>query len=563
MSRKEKKRNRKLQGAIYFLLITWSLLLILLIFIFILKLNGYDTFRDWWNVKQEEGHHPQPTPSPDGHLVSTITPAGTPAPTEALSPEVTLPPDNSQSVTPQPTQPEKTWKGTEEILHELEERYGATVKEYGQVDTEYYVEGNRTMIFALPKTGNIEIDTAIREDIAETLKEAEEHLTALEGESFAGTTTLALDYDCFRNENWLSVVFHVTEQITGEHGTGEQEEIKTRLFPLVYSMETGERVSGQEMFHETYFAVLKERLMSEVVKYIKTEEVPETGEAEPTKGAEETAEPFLSYATKYRPEDYSLYYIKGDNVVFCFPENTLTEKTAHKEFTYQTDLSEALAFMKYNLSGKSTAREIRELDPNKKMIALTFDDGVHSPVEEQLLTILAEYDAKATFFTLGERTFGSRGDTLRDLYDAGHEIASHTYSHKYLTRETQETFWQEINNANLQIAKVVGHAPEYVRLPGGDYPDWSGDAPMPLLHWSLDSRDWKSRNADAVYKKVLSEVKDGDIILLHSLYQSTADAVEKLLPELAARGYQFVTVSELFYYKGITPKCGIRYKNGD
>ena len=149
------------------------------------------------------------------------------------------------------------------------------------------------------------------------------------------------------------------------------------------------------------------------------------------------------------------------------------------------------------------------------------------------------------------------------MYDAGHEIASHTYSHKNLTKETPEVFWQEINQANLRIAKVVGHAPEYVRLPGGDYPDWSSDAPMPLIHWSLDSRDWKSRNADTVYKKVLSEVRDGDIILLHSLYQSTADAVEKLLPELTARGYQFVTISELFYYKGITPKCGIRYKNGD
>lgn len=557
---KKKKKNRKLQGAIYFLMITWSTLLVLLIFIFALKLNGYDTFQDWRNARREEGNHPQPTP-PDGHLVSTITPAGTPFPTAVLSPEVT-PSDSFQNLTPQPTQPENEWKRAEEILHELEERYGATVKEYGQVDTEYYVEGNRTILFAFPRTGNMKIDTAVRGDIAEILKEAEEHLAALEGESFAGTTTLALDYDCFRNENWLSIVFHVTEHITRE-----QEEVNTRLFPLVYSMETGERVSGQEMFHETYFAVLKERLMSEIVKYIKTEEVPETGEAEPTEGTENPSEkmeePFLSYATKYRPEDYSLYYITEDKVVFCFPENMLTEKAVHKEFTYEADLSEALAFMKYNLSGKSTAREIRELDPNKKMIALTFDDGVHSPVEEQLLKILAEYDARATFFTLGERTFGSRGDTLRDLYDAGHEIASHTYSHKYLTRETQEIFWQEINQANLQIAKVVGHAPDYVRLPGGEYPDWAHDAPMPLIHWSMDSRDWKSRDADAVYKKVLSEIKDGDIVLMHSLYESTEDAVKRLLPELAARGYQFVTVSELFYYKGITPKCGVRYKNGD
>lgn len=554
MGEKKKRQNRKMESAVYVLLITWSILLILLIFIFILRLNGYDTFRDWWENMQEEKDSPQP---PDGQSVSTITPAEilSPASTDALLPDITQPPDDTQAVTPQPPQTDE--RSTEEILRELEERYGTTTKEYGQVNAEYYIEGSRTTMFALPVTGDMRLDAAIGEDAAEILKEAGEHLAALESEMVMGKTTLALNYDCFHNSNWLSVVFRVTEQATGEH---VPEETTTRLLPLVYNMETGEQVSGKEMFHETYFAVLKERLMSEVEKYIKTEETPEASEAEQP---EKETEPFFSYATKYHAEDYLLYYITEDKVVFCFPEGTLTEKMAHTEFTYKVDLSEALAFMKYNLSGKSTTREIRELDPNKKMVALTFDDGVHSPVEDQLLKILAEYDARVTFFSLGERTFGSRGDTLRDLYDAGHEIASHTYSHKYLTREKEETFWQEINMANLQIAKVVGHAPDYLRVPGGEYPEWSSDAPMPLIHWSVDSRDWKSRDADSVYKKILSEVKDGDIVLMHSLYQSTADAVERLLPELASRGYQFVTISELFYYKGITPECGKRYKDGN
>lgn len=563
MSEKKKKRNRKVEAAIYLLLVTWSILLILLIFIFILKLNGYDTFGDWWNTVQKEKTEPKPTTLPNG----PITPEATPGLAATPVPEVTLPPDGSQTVTPQPTQPENSLSA-EEILRELEERYGTTVKEYGQVDAEYYVEGNRTTMLALPLTGDMRLDAAIREDAAGALKEAQEHLAALESELTVGAATLALNYDCFHNDNWLSVVFRVTEQVTGEPIPEGLEKTTTRLLPLVYNMETGEQVTGQEMFHETYFAILKERLMTELVNYMETEAgaeesmagADENGSTERTEGTED---PFFSYATPYRAEDYLLYYITKDKAVFYFPEGTLTEQAAHKAFIYEADLSEALAFMKYNLSGKSTAREIRELDPNKKMVALTFDDGVHSPVEEQLLQILAEYDARVTFFSLGERTFGSRGDTLRDLYDAGHEIASHTYSHKYLTKETQETFWHEINNANLQIAKVVGHAPDYLRMPGGEYPAYSDQAPMPLIHWSVDSRDWKSRNADAVYKKVLSEVKDGDIVLMHSLYQSTADAVERLLPELAARGYQFVTVSELFYYKGITAECGKRYKNGD
>ncbi|MGN0506272.1 MAG: polysaccharide deacetylase family protein [Lachnospiraceae bacterium] len=546
MSYQKKKGNKRLEGALYFLLFTWSILLVLLIFIFLLKLNGYSTFQEWRDsFRNTEEPSPLPTMPPEGQLVSTITPTAEPLPSQYPEPTPLPTSEAVPTVRPTPTPVQEPELSGEEILQEIEKRYGATIKEYGQTDTEYDRDGIRTTLLAFPSTGEKQLDEAIREDIAEALEKAGERLKESEQDPETRATVLALNYDCYRNENFLSVVFCITEDVAEEN---KEAKTVTEL-PLVYRMDTGERVEGQEMFYETYFAVLKERLMTEIGNHM-----------EPEEGVEE---PFLSYATPYCAEDYSLYYFTGDKVVFYFPENTLTKQMEHEAFEYEADLKEALAFMKYTLSGKSTKREIRELDPNGKMVAFTFDDGAHAPVEKRLLKAFETYNGRATFFTLGERTAGSYGDMLRDLYDAGHEIASHTYSHQYLNKKSEETFWQEINKANLQIAKTVGHAPEYVRLPGGNYPEWYDTAPMPLIDWSLDSRDWKSRDADAVYEKVMSEINDGDIILMHSLYQSTADAIERLLPELQKKGYQFVTVSELFYYKGITPENGVKYKSGE
>ena len=85
---------------------------------------------------------------------------------------------------------------------------------------------------------------------------------------------------------------------------------------------------------------------------------------------------------------------------------------------------------------------------------------------------------------------------------------------------------------------------------------------MSLYYWSIDTEDWKSRNAKKVYKKAM-KAKDGDIILMHDIYSSTADAVEKIVPKLKKKGFQFVTVSELIKFKtGSAPRAGVQYLSG-
>lgn len=202
-------------------------------------------------------------------------------------------------------------------------------------------------------------------------------------------------------------------------------------------------------------------------------------------------------------------------------------------------------------------------DPDKDapVIAMTFDDGPFTKVTNRIVDVLLEYDAGATFFVVGSR-IDMYSDTLKRVFESGFEVASHTWSHKNLNKLSQEEILKEINdtqeklNTYVPVGKVLlrppyGNANEQVRAIAG----------TSLINWTLDSEDWKSKDADKVIERVLSTVKDGDIILMHDLYESTAEAVEYLVPELVERGYRIVSVSELFRLKGITLEEGILYRN--
>lgn len=544
----EKKKKKGIEKVLYVMLLAWSILLVLLIIIFALKLQGYDSFWEWRKaVEQENTGEVSPTPgalSPTPDITQEPTPHITVSPTPTPTP----------TLTPTPT-PYSAWNAWDSAnLQEYTRSLcKETVKEYGEQQQSYTLGEKRLTMLTLPHTGVEELDTAIEEIAKAAAEETVEWLSRTEQSADVTKTVLAVDYDCYRNGEFLSIVFYTAGDIvsaTEDVLQSLKEEKRRSMLPVVLRMDTAQVVYGQDIFKETYFAIIRERLMEKIKPYLALEEGME--------------EPFLTYEEPYHAEDYTYFYFKGDEVVFYFPENVLTETASHREFTYEAALSEAQAFMKYDLSGNSTAREIRELDPKAKMIAFTFDDGAYQPVEQRLLEAFQKAEGRATFFTLGSRVTEHKSYTeiLKKLYEAGHEMASHTYSHKNLAKESKQVFWEEINKTNLILGETLGYAPDYVRLPYGSHPKWSNETPMPLIDWSLDTIDYSTRNADAIYKAVMKNIKDGDIILMHSLYPSTAEAVEKLLPELSAQGYQFVTISELFHYKEITLENGKKYRKG-
>jgi peptidoglycan-N-acetylglucosamine deacetylase len=203
-----------------------------------------------------------------------------------------------------------------------------------------------------------------------------------------------------------------------------------------------------------------------------------------------------------------------------------------------------------------------KLDPDGKYVALTFDDGPHAEVTPRILDTLKKHDAKATFFMLGSQVeyYPSLANKVKE---EGHEVGDHTMNHQDLTVLGLNQIQEEVQQSNSIIEKAIGRNPTLLRPPYGasnsDVKQIASDLGYPLVMWSVDSLDWKSRNATAIKEEVMSNVAPGSIVLLHDIHQPTADALPQILTSLEEQGYQMVTVSQLFELwdeKGVGPHYG-------
>ena len=200
-------------------------------------------------------------------------------------------------------------------------------------------------------------------------------------------------------------------------------------------------------------------------------------------------------------------------------------------------------------------------DPSKPMIAFTFDDGPFTKVDQRILDVLDTYGGRATFFIVGSRVNDYK-DTLKRIHDSGSEIGNHTYNHKNLENLAPEEVISQIEMTNDAVEAVTGFRPKLVRVPYGAFKGQvSGLVSYPMIQWNIDTEDWSSKDKDAILSALLSQARDGSIILMHDLYPSTAEAFEAAIPQLAAQGYQFVTVSEMYAAKGIPLEAGQVYFN--
>ena len=188
-----------------------------------------------------------------------------------------------------------------------------------------------------------------------------------------------------------------------------------------------------------------------------------------------------------------------------------------------------------------------------RYVALTFDDGPHPVYTKEILDILAENHAKATFFVIGQNA-EAYPELVRAEADAGHEIGNHTFSHPTMNKISLSVALDEIRRTQTTVQDITGKAPLVFRSPGGIYSDELVAAVeaipcKPVLwSWRQDTMDWKRPSVDSIVKTVLDNLQDGDIILFHDYNAGkspTPQALRILLPQIAAKGYDFVTVSEL------------------
>ena len=202
------------------------------------------------------------------------------------------------------------------------------------------------------------------------------------------------------------------------------------------------------------------------------------------------------------------------------------------------------------------------IDPEKPMIAITFDDGP-GPYTDRLLDAFATYGGKGTFFLVG-RNIAAHAETVQRAAAEGHEIASHSWSHPELTKLGKTAVVEQMTKTHNQIQEVTGADATLMRPPYGSVNKsvkaTAAEQGIVLVNWSVDPKDWQSRNADKVYEAILSRVQDGAIILCHDIHESTVEAMERLIPELRVQGYQLVTVTQLLTSQGVELKAGTLYR---
>lgn len=186
----------------------------------------------------------------------------------------------------------------------------------------------------------------------------------------------------------------------------------------------------------------------------------------------------------------------------------------------------------------------KELSISKPTIALTFDDGP-SKYTKEIVTLLNKYDANATFFILGTKVKNYH-DTLTYVLENGNEIGNHSYNHKKLTRLNSDELQEQIDLTNQVVKETLDYEIRFLRPTyGAVTKKLKKETDMEIVLWNVDTLDWKLKNSKKIYEKVIRDVGDRKIILMHDIYKSTLEALKLILPELKNRGYQIVTVSDL------------------
>ena len=200
------------------------------------------------------------------------------------------------------------------------------------------------------------------------------------------------------------------------------------------------------------------------------------------------------------------------------------------------------------LPGRDAARPAAgpaELPAESRFVALTFDDGPRRDTTARLLDGLRERGASATFFLVGQRIAGSE-DLLRRMRDEGHQVGNHSWSHADLKSESDWGLQQEVGRTDALLRQVLGEEDYWLRPPYGFLTARQRQLlTVPAVKWSVDPEDWKDKTVSRIVSSVLDQVKDGDIILMHDEFKTSVEAAFRIIDNLTAKGYTFVTVDEL------------------
>ncbi|WRS26242.1 polysaccharide deacetylase family protein [Oscillospiraceae bacterium MB08-C2-2] len=423
-----------------------------------------------------------------------------------------------------------------------------SVQEFGEPEAIMEYGGYFACKVLYPVTGIPEVDKVIAkwakglyEDVSEQVKEIRKTLKDATG-------TLTVNYNSYRiGERFASVE---------ELGFYTYNGLAHPVEPVkVFNIDLKEKriISGKELFTsqgtETVLKMLADKIL-------------------------ETDASLASFVEEMNPQWLENALLKPDGIEIILERGGYLPGylgTQRFFFSYE-ELGDSLAFAsELGLTSSSSENEAAEparapasqaeIDPEKPMLALTFDDGP-SASTARILSLLEQNGARATFFVIGN-SVQNRAEVIRQIVEQGSEVANHTWNHLELTRLSEEEMKQEVQSTNDLVEKITGVRPIFLRPPYGSFnaqvKQNAANMGIPMVKWSVDTLDWESQNAKKVHDAIMRDAKNGSIILCHDLYSSTGEAMETVIPELIAQGYQLVTVSELLEHSQESIEAGMVY----
>ena len=338
------------------------------------------------------------------------------------------------------------------------------------------------------------------------------------------------------NTDFLSVCFFMNEKKYPSYAP--EGYVKS----YVYGKTTGEEIKEAQFFLEGYNEIFNKKLLG----YLSTQiDMSEDGFE--------------------NANFHAAYILRDDSIDLVYAGQDIG--IGNRIIRVPVPIEEICAFMadeyrvgSYDVKPTVYARPVK-VDSSKKYIAFSFDDGPNGETTQRILSALAEYDARATFFMVGDRIKSDKQRAaVNAVVEAGCEIGNHTFSHTKLTGLSSSELKNAIEQCNDRLEETAGVRAALVRPPGGSVNDKVREnIKYPMINWDVDTRDWESRNKDKVVEHIKNDIKDGSIVLMHDLYSTTADAVEEILPWLYENGYVVVTVSELMEIKGVALSDGNVY----
>lgn len=197
-------------------------------------------------------------------------------------------------------------------------------------------------------------------------------------------------------------------------------------------------------------------------------------------------------------------------------------------------------------------------------VALTFDDGPSGKLTPQLVDLLEKYDVTATFFFVGEMMSYNK-DIVKRIGANGHELGYHTWGHTYFYNMTTQQIKDDFNRFQTLLTELCGRGATVYRAPGGGITDHAlKNINIPHIYWSVDTRDWETRNTTKVKNAILGGLKDGAIILLHDIHATTITGTTEALNYIFSNDLdvEFLTVTQLLSRNGTAPSAGVTYYHG-